>query len=231
MRAATGSAVAASRAVFIDKDGTLVKDVPFNVDAARIELMPGALAACAALSRAGYRLVIVSNQSGVARGFFREAALQNVRDRLETLLANAGVSLAGFYYCPHLPTGSVPEYAIDCQCRKPRPGMLRQAARDLEIDLTASWMVGDILDDVEAGRAAGCRTCLVDNGNETQWKWSPDRKPDWIVPDLHQAAVRILASSKDDNAEIHHAKGVGHDRGSESVGRTVSATADSCHRR
>lgn len=189
------------RAVFLDKDGTLVWNLPFNVDPTRMQLMPGALAGCIALHRTGYRLVVVSNQAGVALGRFDESALQGVRRRLEFLLAEADVPLAGFYFCPHLPAAKVERYAIRCRCRKPQPGMLRRAARELGINLAQSWMVGDILDDVEAGRSAGCRTILLDNGNETQWSVSRCRQPDWIVTDLHQAAQCILSSHTDSSSD------------------------------
>src|SRR5438874_4893062 len=143
-------------AVFIDKDGTLIEDVPYNVDPALVELAPGAAEGLVLLAEAGYALVIVSNQSGVARGMFAEEALVAIEDRVRELLGEIGVPLAGFYYCPHHPQGQVARYAIACSCRKPEPGMLLQAARDLQLDLDRSWLVGDILDDVAAGRRAGC---------------------------------------------------------------------------
>src|SRR5437773_11255948 len=105
------------RAVFLDKDGTLVEDVPYNVDPDRIRLTPGAVAGLFALHAAGYRLVVVSNQSGVARGFFPESALRGVEGRLRELLADAGIPLAGFYYCPHHPQGCVAGLASGCDCR------------------------------------------------------------------------------------------------------------------
>ncbi len=185
---------AAVRAVFLDKDGTLVEDEPYNVDPGRIRLMPGAADGLRALHAAGYRLVVVSNQSGVARGFFPEAALGAVEQRLSELLAEVGVPLAGFYYCPHHPAGTVPAYALECPCRKPRPGLVLRAARELEIGRGRSWMVGDILDDVEAGRRAGCRTILVDNGHETVWKVGPFRRPDHRAADLTEATRLILES-------------------------------------
>jgi histidinol-phosphate phosphatase family protein len=181
--------------VFLDKDGTLVEDVPYNVDPARVRLGPGAADGLAALHAAGYRLVVVSNQSGVARGLFPEAALRGVEDRLRELLKEIGVPLAGFYYCPHHPNGMVAEYARPCDCRKPAPGLLRRAAAELGLDLGRAWMVGHILDDVQAGRAAGCRTVLLDNGHETEWVRSPDREPDAMVPDLAAAARVILTSA------------------------------------
>lgn len=180
------------RAVFLDKDGTLVEDVPYNVDPARIKLMPGAIEGLAQWHRAGYRLVVISNQSGVARGIFPEEALAGVRLRMETLLAESRIALAGFYYCPHLPEGSVAAYAIECECRKPAPGLLLRAAYDLDIDLGRSWFVGDILNDVEAGNRAGCRTILLDNGHETEWLGGKFRQPYFVASDLNEAAFLSL---------------------------------------
>jgi histidinol-phosphate phosphatase family protein len=184
------------RAVFLDKDGTLVEDVPYNVDPARIRLAPGAAEGLPALHAAGYRLVVVSNQSGVARGYFPEGALAAVEGRLRELLAELGVPLAGFYYCPHHPAGSVAAYAVACDCRKPAPGLVRRAAAELGLDVARSWFVGDILDDVEAGRRAACRTVLVDNGNETEWRLSPGRAPHHRAADLAAAARAILADGE-----------------------------------
>jgi D-glycero-D-manno-heptose 1,7-bisphosphate phosphatase len=183
-------------AVFLDKDGTLVEDVPFNVDPSRIRLMPGAPEALAALHEAGFLLVVISNQSGVARGYFDEAALGGVEAQLRRLLARFEVPLAGFYYCPHHPDGNTPRYAISCSCRKPQPGLILRAARDHGISLAESWLVGDILDDVEAGRRAGCRTVLMGGGNETEWKLGPWRWPHRLAVDLPQAARFIAIGSR-----------------------------------
>jgi D-glycero-D-manno-heptose 1,7-bisphosphate phosphatase len=131
---------------------------------------------------------VVSNQSGVARGLFSEAALPPLFAALQGMLAREGVSLDGWYWCPHHAQGETAGYAIECGCRKPMPGMLLQAAREHGIDLARSWMVGDILNEVEAGRRAGCRTVLIDNGNETEWLRAPLRTPDISVPDLLSAA-------------------------------------------
>lgn len=180
--------------VFLDKDGTLVENVPYNVEPALIRLMPGAGEATRMLRDAGYRICVVSNQSGVARRYFPESALFAVEERLSDLLSMEGVELHGFYYCPHLDppaTSSVPA----CQCRKPRDGMLRQAASDFGVDLPACWMIGDILDDVEAGRSAGARTILVDNGGETEWKMTAGRIPHFTASNLLQAAEMVVSAS------------------------------------
>ncbi len=182
------------QAVFLDKDGTLIEDVPYNVDPDRIRLMPGAAEALAVLHATGYRLFVISNQSGVARGYFQEAALAGVKARVEALLAEAGVPLAGFYYCPHHPEGVLPAYSIACECRKPQSGLILRAAEEHHINLRASWMMGDILDDIEAGRRAGCRTILLDNGNETVWNISLRRWPHYLVTDFSQVPSIILSA-------------------------------------
>lgn len=179
-------------AVFLDKDGTLVEDVPYNVDPARIALVADAPRALRRLAGAGCRIVVVTNQSGVARGLFPETALEAVRHRLESLVAACGAHLDGFYYCPHLPHGSVPRYARACDCRKPAGGMLRAAAADLALDLADAWMIGDILDDIEAGHRVDCRTILVDRGHETEWRPGPGRDPDFVVGTLDEAAALVV---------------------------------------
>ena len=188
-------AVTSIRAVFLDKDGTLIEDVPYNVDPKLIQLTRGAVEGLQLLHASGYQLIVITNQSGVARGYFPESALVAVEERVRQLLAEVGVSHLGFYYCPHHPDGVVPNYAIACSCRKPEPGLLIRAAADHNIDLTQSWFIGDILNDVEAGRRAGCRTVLIDNGNETEWQLSPERSPHYMVADLAEAALVITAPS------------------------------------
>jgi D-glycero-D-manno-heptose 1,7-bisphosphate phosphatase len=181
--------------VFLDKDGTLIPDIPYNVDPSLIELSVGATEGLRLLHQAGFQLIVVSNQSGVARGYFTEAALVPVVQKLRELFATVGVPMAGFYYCPHYPTGTESEYAIACHCRKPAPGLLLAAAKAHQVDLARSWMIGDILNDVEAGRRAGCRTVLIDNGNETEWLRSPLREPHYYAKDLTEAAQHIIKSN------------------------------------
>ncbi|MFW5972954.1 MAG: D-glycero-alpha-D-manno-heptose-1,7-bisphosphate 7-phosphatase [Bacteroidota bacterium] len=182
----------AEPAVFIDKDGTLIDNVPYNVEAEHIRLATGASVALRMLRAAGFRLIVVSNQSGVARGYFSEDALQDVKHTLEAVIQQAGGRLDAFYYCPHHPEGNVAGYTRMCNCRKPAAGMLFRAAAEHDIDLQASWMIGDILHDVQAGRAAGCRTILIDNGNETEWLLSPERTPHFRVADLAEAAETVI---------------------------------------
>lgn len=181
-----------NKAIFIDKDGTLIPDIPYNVDPGKISLQDGALAGLHQLQEAGYLLIIISNQSGVARGFFKEEALLDVQHKIEHLLAEKGVVLNGFYYCPHYPNAAIKEYAVECDCRKPQPGMLLKAAGELDIDLSQSWMIGDILNDVEAGKNAGCSTVLIDNGNEKDWLINEVRMPDYKAKNIEEAAAQIL---------------------------------------
>jgi D,D-heptose 1,7-bisphosphate phosphatase len=181
------------KAVFLDKDGTLVDDLPYNVEPCRITLSAGAGAALRLLSRLDYRLFVVTNQAGIAFGRFAEADMEPVSDRLRDLLFREQLTLDGLYYCPHHPDGSVSAYAHDCHCRKPMPGLLLKAAHEHGIDLRSSWMIGDILHDVEAGNRAGCRTVLLDNGNETEWRLGPRRIPTRMAPDLYTAAVMIAS--------------------------------------
>src|SRR5690349_16205906 len=149
------------KAVFLDKDGTLIPDIPYNVAPERITLEKGA-EDLRKLADAGYRFVIISNQSGIARGYFSEKDMLPVQRKLESLLSVHQVYLDGFYYCPHHPEGKLAEYVKQCNCRKPMPGMIMQAATDLAINLEQSWMIGDILNDVEAGKKAGCKTLLIE---------------------------------------------------------------------
>jgi len=189
--AVAGASPAAGAAVFLDKDGTVLRDVPYNVAPRRMAYAAGARDGLARLARLGLPLIVVSNQPGVALGRFAPEALAPVRRRLARLFAAAGASMADFLYCPHHPAGALPAYAAACGCRKPMPGLLREAARRHGLDLDACWMIGDILDDVEAGRRAGCRTVLLDVGSETEWRAGPLRAPHYVARDLDDAA-RLL---------------------------------------
>jgi len=182
------------RAVFIDKDGTLVEDVPHNVDPAKLRFTPHAMDGLRLLAGKGYQLIVVTNQPGLAYGLFTRAALTRLQLALAEMMQREGVRLTDFYACPHAPgpAGPVP----GCLCRKPAPGLLRQAARAHAIDLQRSWMIGDILDDVEAGRRAGCRTVMLDIGHETVWRLSPLRTPHLRAADLLEAARAIVAADE-----------------------------------
>ncbi|MBP0590288.1 HAD family hydrolase [Paraburkholderia sp. LEh10] len=198
----TPAAAQRRAAVFIDKDGTLLEDEPYNVDPERMRLAPGACEALSEFACCSFKLIVISNQSGVALGRFEIGALDAVEAKLREMFASCGATLDAVYWCPHHPAGQVAGYSHACDCRKPAPGMLLRAAREHRIDLRASWFVGDILDDVEAGNVAGCKTILLDNGHETVWQRTQMRMPTACAPDLHRAALMILRYE-----ERCHAKG------------------------
>jgi D-glycero-D-manno-heptose 1,7-bisphosphate phosphatase len=170
--------------VLLDRDGVLNVRPPKHryvksVDA--FEWLPGARAALGVLSRAGYPLAVVSNQRGIARGLVTWSTLRAMEARMQADLAPSGAQIAGFYYCPH-------ERDEGCECRKPRPGLLLEAARELQLDLDLSTMIGDSEDDVKAGREAGCYTILVGSMGSTT-------APDLVAADLASAARAILERS------------------------------------
>ncbi len=147
------------------------------------------------LERAGYALVVVSNQSGIARGLFTEVQAQAVDDRVAELLAREGVSLAGSYRCPHLPDAPLEQYARVCDCRKPLPGLILRAARELQLDLATSWAVGDRARDVAAGVTAGCRTVAVlPSPPRAEPEDFSAKTPDYVAHDLVDAARFIIAN-------------------------------------
>lgn len=180
-----------NKAVFIDRDGTLIKNVPYNVTPELIVPEKNAVEALRQLQAHDYLLVVVANQGGIAKGLFTEKELIKANTYLAGLLAKQNVFIDAFYYCPHHPDGMVADYAKKCDCRKPAPGLLLRAAAELQIDLKHSWMIGDMLDDVEAGHRAGCKSILYNTGNETRWAMSRFREPDRKVVDLYKAAEII----------------------------------------
>jgi D-glycero-D-manno-heptose 1,7-bisphosphate phosphatase len=198
--------------VFLDKDGTLIEDLPYNVDPARVRLAPGAREAVVLWGEHGWRIAVITNQSGVARGYFTLDDLDALSDHLEREVRALGAGWAGFHACPHHPDG-INEYAIDCDCRKPEPGLIRRAAEALDVDPAGTWFIGDTWMDVVAGRAAGCRTILVGREWRLVEGWTTDRKPDHAVPDL-LAAARICIADR-----------AGADRSAPDRGMALSAGA------
>ena len=151
-------------ALFLDRDGVLNVEVEYLHEPAALELYPGAAEAVAAVNRLGVPVVVVSNQAGIGRGLYGEEAYRTVQHRLGELLALHGARLDAEYHCPHHPEFGVGAFRVECECRKPRPGMLLAAARDLGLDLRRSVLVGDKLTDLEAGHAVGCAAVLVRTG-------------------------------------------------------------------
>ncbi len=182
--------IARRSAVFIDKDGTLVENEPGHVDPDRLRFMPGAFEAVAALAARGHLLVVVGD-AGREHGLSAAPQFARLRAALESRLRHAaGVRLRDVLICPHAPG---PRGLPACTCRKPAPGLLLRAAVRHRIDLTHSWMVGDTLDDVEAGHRAGCRSLLLDSGGETVWRHTPLRVPEARCNSWDEVLDQILA--------------------------------------
>jgi D-glycero-D-manno-heptose 1,7-bisphosphate phosphatase len=155
-------------AIFLDRDGVIIEERGYISKPEQLCLLPGAAEVTALLNRAGWPVVIVTNQSGIARGLLTPSALERIHDRLQHLLGCYGARVDGIYVCPHHPEAEIDSYRQQCFCRKPQPGLLLQAAEELHIDLSQSWMIGDRVSDLQAGAAAGCRTVLVRTGYGSQ---------------------------------------------------------------
>jgi histidinol-phosphate phosphatase family protein len=174
------------RAVFLDRDGVLNHNRSDHIKSPEEYVpIPGAAPAVARLKEAGWVVVVVSNQSGLSRGLFDQPALDAVMAKMHEVLEAAGGSVEGVYYCPHAP-------GAGCDCRKPRPGMLRRAAREHGLDLARSYLVGDKASDMECGRAVGARTILVKTGLVEEWPDLTVTRPDHVAKDLGDAVAWIL---------------------------------------
>jgi D,D-heptose 1,7-bisphosphate phosphatase len=185
-----------NRAVFLDRDNTVIEDPGYLSDPGAVKLLPGVELALKSLAQEGYKLVVVTNQSGIARGLFTEEALENVHAEVRRQLADRAVHLDAIYYCPFHPEGTIERYTRESDLRKPRPGMILQGARELGIDLFESWMVGDDARDVEAGQRAGCRTIRIRPRGEHRptpgEEDSETAQADYTVRNLVEAARTVL---------------------------------------
>ncbi len=183
-------------AIFMDRDGTLSHEVGYVNHASRFRLYPWTVDAVRAINRAGWLAVVVTNQAGVARGYFPEAVFREVRQILLDALAAGGAHLDAFYACLHHPNLGQPPYRRDCDCRKPRPGLLRQAQAELGADLASSWVIGDRHSDLELAWNVGARGALVKTGyglgELTHLGPSWQRSPDLVAENLLEAVERIL---------------------------------------
>ncbi len=179
-------------AVFLDRDGTINVERDYLYRPEDFCFIDGADAAIRRLNDAGFLVVVVTNQSGVARGYYREEDVEILHRYLSRQLAVIGAHVDGYYYCPHHPESGLPPYVQECDCRKGKPGMLLQAADELEIDLSRSWMIGDKKADVDAGLAAGCRPILVRTGHGETHREKIDRQQVPVCADLGEAVDFIL---------------------------------------
>ena len=183
---------ATHRAIFIDRDGTLVHARHYPSKPDDLVLYDGIGSKLRLLQDAGFKLIVITNQSGIARGYFTAADLAVMHEHVSDELRAHGVQIDGYYFCPHHPDGVIPELAMRCDCRKPEPGMILQASKEHGIDPRHSWFLGDILDDIEAGHRAGCRPILIDLGTESLPP-SAQRTPEFVARDTAHALDIILA--------------------------------------
>lgn len=184
----------ATPAIFFDRDGTLIEEVDFLASVEETRLFPFTIEALGLLRDAGYLFFVTTNQSGIARGFFDATAVNAIHAEIQNRLAEAGLRIESFHFCPHLPDAG-------CPCRKPAPGMIRQACLDREIDLARSWVVGDKDLDIGLGRRAGTRTALVRTGYGEEHRRRIEPEPDIVAADLLEAAREIVAAGRTGRAE------------------------------
>ncbi|MDP7163353.1 MAG: HAD family hydrolase [Phycisphaerae bacterium] len=183
-----------NRAVFLDRDHTLIEDPGYLSDPDAVKLLPGVELAIKSLHQAGYKIVVCTNQSAIARGILTEESLEKIHAEMRRQLADKGAHLDAIYYCPYHPEGTVDKYAMQSDLRKPKPGMLLKGAKEHDIDLSQSWMVGDSPRDIEAGHRAGCRTIRMRLGGEVSSAEGADEdvQADFTVRNLVDAARIVL---------------------------------------
>jgi D-glycero-D-manno-heptose 1,7-bisphosphate phosphatase len=185
------------RAIIMDRDGTVCEEVGYVNHPDRVRLLHRSASAILAANDAGFQTVVVTNQAGVARGYFSESLVDEAHDRLRELLAREGARLDGIYYCPHHPDVGAPPYRRACACRKPSPGMLERARDEMGIDLAASYMIGDSMKDIEAGYRAGSTNVLVLTGyGQGEWTYQSHTwsvRPHHVATDLRDAVDWVLA--------------------------------------
>ena len=173
----------------LDRDGTLNEDVPYCSRPEDLRLFPKAEEAVRLLNQADFKVAVVTNQSGIARGYFTEEDLHSIHQELQRKLARVGAHIDGFYYCSHHPDAG-------CQCRKPRTGLIQRAAQELATNLSRSFVVGDGLHDVQMGKAVGCTTIRISYPQGSNPRDQLDANPDYVTNNLYEAVIWILA---DDN--------------------------------
>ncbi|MHC4149516.1 MAG: D-glycero-alpha-D-manno-heptose-1,7-bisphosphate 7-phosphatase [Planctomycetota bacterium] len=179
------------KAIFLDRDDTLIEDPGYINRPDQVKLLPGVTEALIELKALGYKLIVASNQSGVARGIVTEKVLHQIHDRLKQLLAENAAPLDKIYYCPYHPDGVVAKYRKESDLRKPNPGMLLLAAGEMDIDLTQSWLIGNSPRDIKAGAHVGCKTILIDHSARHKYLEPDQPKPDYRAVNMKEA-VNII---------------------------------------
>ncbi|MGA8849131.1 MAG: D-glycero-beta-D-manno-heptose 1,7-bisphosphate 7-phosphatase [Dehalococcoidia bacterium] len=183
-----------NRAVFLDRDGVITQEPPYYAHKlSELELLPKSADAIRLLNENGFLVIVVCNQAGIAYGYYREEDAISFNQAMKDNLARDGARIDAMYYCPHHPEAKIERYRLDCNCRKPKPGMLTGAGKELNIDLKQSFMVGDKLSDVEAGKRAGCKTIMVKTGQGVEELKKNEIVCDYVAKDLYNAVQHILS--------------------------------------
>jgi len=188
-----------NRVVFLDRDGTICEEVGYLGSVEQMKLIPRSGEAVRLLNQKGYKVVVITNQAGVARGFFPESALEGLHAEMIRQLREKGAHLDGIYYCPHHPSDGLPPYRQECNCRKPATGLLERAVADLNLDLLSGYMIGDHFSDVECGQRFGAETVLLLTGHGQEAlakRESWPRPPSFIAADLYEAVLWVLGKSE-----------------------------------
>jgi D-glycero-D-manno-heptose 1,7-bisphosphate phosphatase len=188
--AISGKRVFMQKAVFLDRDGTIIEDSGYVAGRERVKFLPRSPQAIKLLNENGYKVIVISNQAGVARGYFSEEAVKETNRYIQESLARQGALINRFYYCPHHIEGVIEEYRKECYDRKPNPGMIEQAKSDFMVDLNKSFVIGDRYSDIEAGLRAGCRTVLLGNGAADGEEITA--RPHRTARDLYEAVEWLL---------------------------------------
>ena len=184
------------RAVFLDRDGTIIEQVNYLYECSQVKFPPKSGEAIKLLNENGFKVFVITNQPGVARGYFTEEAVKEVNRYIEEYLSKEGATIDRFYYCPHHPEGTIEEYTKECDCRKPKPGMIEEAAGEFGIDLRGSFVIGDRLIDVDAGQRAGCRTILLGDKGSPGGVEETTLTPDYVAADLYEAVKWLISNAK-----------------------------------
>ena len=182
-----------NKAVFLDRDGVINEDPPHYAHRLdQLHIIPGSAKAIQLLNKHNFHVLVISNQSGVARGYYNENDVKTFNDRMESLLAKDGAHIDAIYYCPHHPDAVVEHYKINCNCRKPKPGMILDAGQKYSLDLGNSFVVGDKWSDIEAGKAAGCKTVMVMTGHGKDETSKKQGSANYIAQDLYEAVEQYI---------------------------------------
>ncbi|MFC1988640.1 D-glycero-alpha-D-manno-heptose-1,7-bisphosphate 7-phosphatase [Chloroflexota bacterium] len=183
------------KAVFLDRDGVIIEDIGYIDECSKIKFLPGVSEAINLLNNNGFKVIIITNQSGVARGYFTEKIARDINNYIQEYLAKKGAVIDRTYYCPHHIEGTIEEYRKECRCRKPEPGMIEKAVAEFDIDLKDSFVIGDQMSDIEAGYSVGSRTIFLAGKYPMHKEGDNSLTPDYVASDLREAVNWLLDNS------------------------------------